>query len=302
MTDTIIVSETFFSAQGEGPYCNRPSVWIRFFNCNLQCDGFSQKDPTDPSTYELPYKTIDISKITKLEELPVFHKGCDSSYSWSAKFKHLQHKYTMDEFIQKIYAYIPGGDWIHPKTHTDTHLVFTGGEPLLPKNQKQVLAILLRMENDRKLPWFITFETNGTQKLTPDLKNFFIKHQQIEVLFSVSPKLFSVSGEIEGRAIIPAAVQTYENQEFDYRIIYKFVVNGKDQAWSEMEDAIRKLNEPLEYTIPEIYVMPLGATVEEQTENTYGLTAGQIANEALARGYNISPRVHVALWGNTMGV
>lgn len=301
MTDEIIVSEIFFSAQGEGPYTNRASVWIRFFNCNLQCDGFSQKDPTDPSTYELPYKTIDISKITRLEELPVFSKGCDSSYSWSAKFKHLQHKYPIEEFIQRVYSLIPGGEWLHPRTKNNTHLVFTGGEPLLPRNQKQIVSILGKMEYDNKLPFDITFETNGTQSLTKELTDFLNRNSQIEVLFSVSPKLFSVSGEKADRAIVPEAVATYE-QILSSKIIYKFVVNGKQQAWDEMEAAILALNQQGKGPVPEVFVMPLGATQEEQIENTYGLTAGQIANEALARGYNISPRMHVALWGNVIGV
>ena len=43
-------SETFYSAQGEGQYVGIPSLWMRFFLCNLQCNGFGQKDPTDPST------------------------------------------------------------------------------------------------------------------------------------------------------------------------------------------------------------------------------------------------------------
>ena len=53
-------SETFYSAQGEGQYVGIPSLWMRFFLCNLQCNGFGQKDPTDPSTYDLPYEKLDI--------------------------------------------------------------------------------------------------------------------------------------------------------------------------------------------------------------------------------------------------
>ena len=37
-------SETFYSAQGEGKYVGIP-LWMRL--CNLQCNGFGQKDPTD---------------------------------------------------------------------------------------------------------------------------------------------------------------------------------------------------------------------------------------------------------------
>ena len=51
-------SEIFHSIQGEGQYTGVPTAWIRFFLCNLQCNGFGQKDPTDPSTYELPFENF----------------------------------------------------------------------------------------------------------------------------------------------------------------------------------------------------------------------------------------------------
>ena len=42
-------SEIFHSIQGEGHYTGVPTAWLRFFLCNLQCNGFGQVDPTDPS-------------------------------------------------------------------------------------------------------------------------------------------------------------------------------------------------------------------------------------------------------------
>ena len=95
-------SETFYSIQGEGNYTGIPTAWLRFFLCNLQCDGFMQDDPTDPSTYDLPYLDIDPENYEKLEDLPVFEKGCDSSYSWSKKFKNLQRSGTAEEIAHTI--------------------------------------------------------------------------------------------------------------------------------------------------------------------------------------------------------
>ena len=92
-------SEIFDSIQGEGEYTGYPTAWLRFYLCNLQCNGFSQDDPTDPSTYKLPYKDFDIIEVNRLEELPVWEYGCDSSYSWSKKFKHLQEKKTSRETV-----------------------------------------------------------------------------------------------------------------------------------------------------------------------------------------------------------
>ena len=53
-------SEIFYSIQGEGHYTGVPTAWIRFFLCNLQCNGFGQIDPTNPDTYELPFEDFDV--------------------------------------------------------------------------------------------------------------------------------------------------------------------------------------------------------------------------------------------------
>ena len=102
MTDKkYIYSEIFHSIQGEGHYTGVPTAWIRFFLCNLQCDGFGQKFPTKPDTYELPYNDFDAHSVDRVEDLPVWDKGCDSSYTWSKKFKHLMGQATGAELAQK---------------------------------------------------------------------------------------------------------------------------------------------------------------------------------------------------------
>ena len=108
---TIKASEVFLSFQGEGSRTGVGTVWVRFWLCNLQCNGFAQKDPTDPSTYILPYQTIDVTSIKRMEDLPVFDKGCDSSYSWSKKFKHLVKEYTPKELVDKIYELLPNNSF-----------------------------------------------------------------------------------------------------------------------------------------------------------------------------------------------
>jgi len=88
MSKQIAYSEIFHSIQGEGHYTGRPTAWLRFFLCNLQCDGFGQKDPTDPSTYVLPYKTIKVEDYKRLEDLPVWkthHQDALSIHLTSSK-------------------------------------------------------------------------------------------------------------------------------------------------------------------------------------------------------------------------
>ena len=130
-------SEIFSSFQGEGYHTGEPTMWLRFFTCNLNCDGFGQKDPTDPLTYKLPYKDVDLSNIKDINKLPVFEYGCDSSYSWSSRYKHLQHKKTISEICEEILSKLPN------KTFNDNfHMCFTGGEPLLKHGQEASVEIM----------------------------------------------------------------------------------------------------------------------------------------------------------------
>lgn len=300
-------SEIFHSIQGEGSYTGVPTAWVRFFLCNLQCDGFGQKDPTNPDTYILPYKNIDIKQYTKLEDLPVWTHGCDSSYSWSAKFKHLQHKATAEEICSRIRQsmYHPSNPegLFNPRStgRPHHHLCFTGGEPLMKHAQEAAIEIMDHFYTEKDHPRSITWETNGTQELTSEFIYFFdhYHHHEGEVFFSVSPKLFSVSGETRERAIKPELVQTYY-KEVSSRGQLKFVVNGTPEAWKEMEDTIEEFRD-YGITYP-VWVMGVGATLEGQKGTLPGYCGeAAIATEAFKRGYNYSSRVHVHIWGNTMG-
>ena len=162
---TLKYSETFFSAQGEGQYVGIPSLWMRFFLCNLQCNGFGQKDPTNPETYELPYETIDITNIDSVFDLPVFDKGCDSSYTWSKKYKHLMTDKTVDEACDELTAHLPHGKFIHPATGQETHMVFTGGEPMIKGTQPGMMDILDEFGKRNNMPNYVTIETNGTRPI-----------------------------------------------------------------------------------------------------------------------------------------
>ena len=47
-----LYSEVFHSIQGEGHYTGRPTVWLRFFLCNLQCNGFGPVSYTHLRAHE----------------------------------------------------------------------------------------------------------------------------------------------------------------------------------------------------------------------------------------------------------
>ena len=289
-------SEIFHSIQGEGHYTGVPTAWIRFFLCNLQCSGFGQIDPTNPETYDLPFLDYDVSQVKRVEDLPVWEKGCDSSYTWAKKYKHLMGQETPTVLANKIVDILktdsnPEGKFLHPVSKQKQHLCFTGGEPLMVTGQAASVGIYKELEKQGNLPSSMTFETNGTQKLKPEFKEW-VKNINEEVFFSCSPKLFTVSGEQTKKAIIPEVVAEYREVSDAGQL--KFVVGSEQRQWDEMESAIEKYR-ALGVDWP-IWVMPVGAREEEQTA-----TAGDVAKMAFQRGYNVAARVHVYLFGNAIG-
>ena len=289
-------SEIFHSIQGEGHYTGTPTAWIRFFLCNLQCNGFGQKDPTDPSTYELPFQDFDVDSVKRVEDLPVWEKGCDSSYTWAKKFKKLMGHETPTVLAERIVNVLKtdtnmNGLFLHPNSRQHQHLCFTGGEPLMITGQAASVGIYRALEKKANLPSSMTFETNGTQKLTEPFKKW-VREIPEEIFFSVSPKLFTVSGEKTEKAIKPANVKEYA--DCSDRGQLKFVVGSSRREWEELENTVKKFRDAgVDWPV---WIMPTGAREEEQTD-----TAGKVAEEAFKRGYNVSARVHVYLFGNAIG-
>ena len=289
-------SEIFHSIQGEGNYTGVPTAWIRFFLCNLQCSGFGQKDPTNPETYELPFEDFDVDSVKRVEDLPVWEKGCDSSYTWAKKFKKLMGHETPTALADKIVDILKtdtnmNGLFLHPNSRQHQHLCFTGGEPLMVTGQAASMGIYKSLEERANLPSSMTFETNGTQKLSPLFKQW-VKDIPEEIFFSVSPKLFTVSGEKTEKAIKPEHVKEYA--ECSNRGQLKFVVGDDRKQWEELENTVRKFRDVgIDWPV---WIMPTGAREEEQIA-----TAGKVAEEAFKRGYNVAARVHVYLFGNAIG-
>ena len=290
-------SEIFYSMQGEGKYTGEPTAWLRFFLCNLQCDGFGQKDPTDPSTYKLPYQDINVEEYDEITKLPVFAYGCDSSYSWSKKFRHLQNKATPEVIAERILDTIPDRSF----TKHDIHMCFTGGEPLMRHAQLATVDIMKHYQDTGQIIPSVTFETNGTQKLTDEFVNYWEYKQREtnqELFFSVSPKLWSVAGELRSKAIKPEVIKQYQDLSPNGQI--KFVCNGTQKAWDEIDEVVEMLQkEGITYPI---WIMPLGGTIEGQKGEIDGhIPAHEIADETLRRGWRVAARVHAYLWENIIG-
>ena len=292
---TVKYSETFYSAQGEGKYVGIPSLWMRFFLCNLQCNGFGQKDPTDPSTYELPYEKLDITDITNVFDLPVFDKGCDSSYTWAKKYRHLITDKTVQEACDELTALLPRGKFIHPDTGQETHMVFTGGEPMLKNTHPAMMGVFEEFQKRENMRKYVTVETNGTKPITQELADYiawFTYDGTREWYWSLSPKLWATAGEQPKKAIKPEVIGRYAEVSPHGQL--KYVVNGTDESWREVEENTRMFRDA-GCDFP-VWIMGVGGTFEGLVQ-----TEASIADEAIRRGYYYTSRVHVHIYGNAIG-
>jgi organic radical activating enzyme len=276
----IKIAELFYSIQGEGRYMGVPSVFLRTFGCNFKCAGFGM--PRGELSTEVETIANRISDFKKYEELPLVSTGCDSYASWDPRFKDLSPMLTSDAIAERIMEIIPHGEW------KDEHLVITGGEPLL--GWQRAYPDLLNHPKMTSLKE-ITFETNGTQKLTAEFKEYLRDWNDWnrELTFSVSAKL-PCSGEAWEDAIRPEVVCEYEEVGTAY---LKFVI-ATEQDFADAECAIAAYRKA--GFKGHVYLMPVGGV-----ESVYALNNRNVADLAMKNGLRYSDRLQVPLFKNEWG-
>jgi 7-carboxy-7-deazaguanine synthase len=284
----IKIAELFYSIQGEGRYMGVPSVFLRTFGCNFRCAGFGMPRG------ELSTEAEDLGQIAhmfnKYEELPLVSTGCDSYASWHPDFKDLSPMLESNAIVHRIMEILPHRRW------KDEHLVITGGEPLL--GWQRAYPDLLNHESMRRLKE-ITFETNGTQKLTPEFKAYLANwiddnadghmRNSNSLTFSVSAKL-PCSGEKWEEAICPEVVCEYEQVGYAY---LKFVLTN-EQDLADAERAVEEYRNA-GFKGP-VYIMPVGGI-----ERVYSLNNRTVAEMAMRKGWRYSDRLQVPLFKNEWG-
>lgn len=115
--------EIFYTLEGEGEYVGQPSVFLRFFGCNLTCKAFSSADA--------PF-------------------GCDSFVSWSKK-----NKLTFCETLDLLEA-----QGHIDRFKQGAILKITGGEPMI--RQDQLLKFMSALVDYMGFLPHIDIETNAT--------------------------------------------------------------------------------------------------------------------------------------------
>jgi 7-cyano-7-deazaguanosine (preQ0) biosynthesis protein QueE len=149
-------------------------------------------------------------------------------------------------------------------------VVITGGEPLLQQRGVVELATALCGQGIR-----IEVETAGTLAPSPELV-------AVVDQFNVSPKLANSGNALEQRRrpeVLAAFMATG-------KAVFKFVV--ADAA---------ELDEVAGFGVAPVWVMPEARTASDLRD---GLAA--LAGPVVERGWNLSTRLHVELWGDKRGV
>lgn len=192
---------------------------------------------------------------------------CDTPYTWDRGRYDLRAESTRlsgDEVVAWVLA------------RPARLVVVTGGEPLLQQRALVPVAAALAAAGRR-----VEVETNGTVVPARGL---------VEVVdgFNVSPKLARFAGDPPAgvRPVNPAALAAFVASG---KAVFKFVVAGTaDLIEVEELRAAHGLNP--------VWVMPEGTTPERVTA-----VAREIADEVIVRGWHLSTRLHVLLWGDTRG-
>lgn len=189
---------------------------------------------------------------------------CDTPYTWDWT--------RFDRRVER--RRVSAGELLAWALERDTTLVVvTGGEPLIQQAGLAPLVSTLAEAGRR-----VEIETNGTIPPAAELSAAVER-------FNVSPKL-SGSGLPEGRRLIPEALQAFAASG---KALFKFVVTTAE----ELEE-VAELE--ASYGLAPVWVMPEGTS-------EHAVLAGMrvLAEEALARGWSLSSRMHVLLWGDTRG-
>jgi len=108
----------------------------------------------------------------------------------------------------------------------------------------------------------------------------------------LSPKLWSTAGEKTKRAIQPEVIGKYA--EISPHGQLKFVVNGSEESWNEVEKYTKQFRDA-GCDFP-VWIMGVGGTFEGLVQ-----TEASIADEAIQRGYYYTSRMHVHIFGNIVG-
>ncbi len=189
---------------------------------------------------------------------------CDTPYTWDwARYDPAKeiHRATVPDVLSRLDAMAVD------------RVVVTGGEPLL--QQRRLVPLLAAC---RERGWAVEVETNGTIAPLPEVA-------ALVTAFNVSPKLAN-SGVPEDRRIRPDALAALVATG---RAAFKFVATGVADL-DEIAAVVER------HGLAPVWVMPEGIDAATITARM-----ADLADAVVARGWNLTARLHVLLWGDERG-
>lgn len=245
MSASYLVNEIYPCLQGEGVNLGRPSLLVRFQICNLRC-----------TWCDTPFTHTIKSDPVKKDEI-----------QGPQKFTRL----SLMDLIAQI------------QSHSQRHLILSGGEPTL-----QNIGTLMR-ELKKRDNYTFEIESNGTRIPHKQVPGFLESDYDL-AQWNISPKFSNAGEDVE-----PQALMHWSNlSKVQNHVFFKFVVreNFCQQDMSEILSLVKQ------YQIPNknILLMPEGTQVNSQINNKW------LHDECLTHGFRYTPRLHVLLFGNLRGV
>lgn len=204
-----------------------------------------------------------LARFVRLARCHLACRWCDTPQTWDGQRYDLAGEQRQLDIAEIL-------DWLGDEP-VDL-LVITGGEPLL---QQRALAPFLVAVRQNGLTDEIEVETSGTIAPRPAVIEAVTR-------FTVSPKL--THSALPGpRRLRPAALR-------------QFVLSGK-ATWKFVVESVSDLDEvddlATRYRLDPVWIMPEG------TDSTTVLERMRVlADPVLARGWNLTARLHILLWGN----
>jgi 7-carboxy-7-deazaguanine synthase len=273
--NSLLLSEDFYSIQGEGITTGYPSYFIRLANCNLTCGATP--------------KFVNKFKKEERDDTPGSFRGdleaegkatwtCDSIPEW-AKGENIGYTYFIDRWINQ--------DILKDVASGLIHIIWTGGEPTIPMHQLAIDGFMKYFEsycekNNIAFTPYCEIETNGTIVISPQLGRWI---DQV----NCSPKL-SNSGMSVKQRINEGALLSIRSQE---KYQFKFVVSNEDDI-KEMFDTF--IN-PLQIPITNVCCMPGMDSRENFHERTKWVMEMGMKYKFIALS-----RMHISAWDQTTGV
>lgn len=203
----------------------------------------------------------------RLAGCPVGCSWCDTRYTWDPAARREGPEPRLIP-VPDVQASV-----VQLSTSRSDVVVITGGEPLSQQRSLSSLVAGLRQVRPR-----IHLETAGIHLVESHLLDQF-------ELIVISPKL-SNSGVASEVRINPAALAALACMSNTW---FKFVVKNVHDL-----DEVSALEH--RFDLRRVMVMAEGTTPSSSLKLTR-----EIADEAIHRGWSVSPRMHIWLWGNARG-